>query len=83
MAEILHKITDELPGQYVFDVVTNNLGALERVSRTAYRLVCVAEDSKSALDGRSAATILRQVRSGEKEIEGEGRVGGGGGVLIS
>lgn len=61
MAEILHQTTDCLPGMYVFDVVTTNFGALERVSRTSYRLVCVAEDASSALDGRSAANILRQV----------------------
>lgn len=61
VAEILQEATDILPAPYVFDVVDSNFNALDRVSRTAYRLVCLAEDSTSALDGRSAANILRQV----------------------
>lgn len=61
VSEILHKTTESLPALYVFDVVTNNFSALDRVSRSAYRLVCLAEDASSALDGRSAADILRQV----------------------
>ncbi|CBN77821.1 hypothetical protein Esi_0074_0008 [Ectocarpus siliculosus] len=49
-----------LPGSYVFDVVTNNFGALERVSRSKYRLVCVAQESRSALDGRRVAMVIRR-----------------------
>lgn len=63
VAEILHETTETLPGSYVFDVVTSNFKALERVSRSEYRLVCFAEDSSSALDGHKAATILRRVRT--------------------
>ncbi|CAN0022390.1 unnamed protein product [Scytosiphon promiscuus] len=60
VGEILHETTTRLPGSYVFDVVRSNFGALERVSRSEYRLVCVAEDSKSALHGRMAAKLLRR-----------------------
>lgn len=66
MAETLHKTTEMLPGSYVFDVVTNNFGALERVSRSKYRLVCVAQESRSALDGRRVATVIRRVRNGRE-----------------
>lgn len=80
MAEILHDITETLPGSYVFDVVTSNFKALERVSRSEYRLVCFAEDSGSALDGRKAATVFRRVRKGREMAErqggGEGNRGG-------
>lgn len=70
-AEILHEAASRLPGWYVFDVVTSNFTALDRASRSDYRLVCVAEESSagshhpnSTLDGRKAAGILRSVRNG-------------------
>lgn len=66
-ARILDEATSGLPGYYVFDVVTSNFTALDRASRSDYRLVCVAEETScahrpSTLDGRTAACILRRVR---------------------
>lgn len=63
VARILQETTEILPSPYLFDVVNSNFSALDRVSRTAYRLVCIAEEATSTLDGRSAANILRQVSS--------------------
>lgn len=82
MAEILHETTETLPGSYVFDVVTSNFKALERVSRSEYRLVCFAEDTSSALDGHTAATVLRRVRTGMRRKCDRGRAEGGGGRMV-
>ena len=71
MATILLKMTEQLPGQYLFDVVTNNFAALELVSRKVYGSVWVAEEKGSALDGRTAAAILREVRGTGRRRRGQ------------